>query len=87
MEGFNGRCDALQAAALRVKLKHLPGWNKARRKNAQLYFDLLQDIAGIVLPEIKKNCIPVFHLFVIQVENRNMVQDNTLDLLSAFRMF
>ncbi|MBW1796072.1 MAG: DegT/DnrJ/EryC1/StrS family aminotransferase [Deltaproteobacteria bacterium] len=41
MEGYNGRCDALQAAALRVKLKHLPAWNEARRKNAKRYFELL----------------------------------------------
>ena len=41
IEGYNGRCDALQVAALRVKLKHLPIWNEARRKKAQSYFKLL----------------------------------------------
>lgn len=74
MEGYNGRCDALQAAALRVKLKHLPAWNEARRKNAQCYFELLKDIDGIKLPVIHQNCLSVFHLFVIQVEERNIVQ-------------
>ena len=75
MEGYNGRCDALQAAALRVKLKHLPAWNEARRKNAQCYFELLQDTDGIVLPKINQKCLSVFHLFVIQVEKRDIVQE------------
>ncbi len=76
MEGYNGRCDALQAAALRIKLKHLPAWNEARRKNAQCYFELLQDSDGIMLPKINENCLSVFHLFVIQVEERDIVQES-----------
>jgi dTDP-4-amino-4,6-dideoxygalactose transaminase len=75
MEGFNGRCDALQAAALRVKLKHLPAWNETRRRNAQIYFELLQHCEEIVLPEVIEDCLPVFHLFVIQLEKRDMVQE------------
>jgi dTDP-4-amino-4,6-dideoxygalactose transaminase len=74
MEGYNGRCDALQAAALRIKLKYLPSWNEARRKNAQRYFDLLQGTDGIVLPKIDRNSVPVFHLFVIQVSKRDAVR-------------
>ena len=75
MEGYNGRCDALQAAALRVKLKKLPEWNESRRENAQRYFERLRDTEGIVLPKINQNCLPVFHLFVIQVEKRDIVQE------------
>jgi len=75
MEGYNGRCDALQAAALRVKLKHLPAWNESRRKNADLYFKFLQETDGIKLPKINKNCLSVFHLFVVQVEQRDAVQE------------
>jgi dTDP-4-amino-4,6-dideoxygalactose transaminase len=76
MEGYNGRCDAVQAAALRVKLKHLSAWNEARRKNAQRYFELLKDTDGIKLPVIQQNCLSVFHLFVIQVEKRDIVQES-----------
>ncbi|MFC1849995.1 DegT/DnrJ/EryC1/StrS family aminotransferase [candidate division CSSED10-310 bacterium] len=72
-EGYNDRCDALQAAALTVKLNHVPQWNEMRRKNAQLYVDHLQQVAGITLPVISKYCLPVFHLFVIQVDNRDRV--------------
>jgi dTDP-4-amino-4,6-dideoxygalactose transaminase len=75
MEGYNGRCDAIQAAALRVKLKRLPAWNEARRKNAQRYFELLKDTDGIKLPVIHQNCLSVFHRFVIQVEKRDSVQE------------
>ena len=73
MEGYNGRCDALQAATLRVKLKHLPEWNEARRKNAQRYFELLENINNIVLPSVGDGCLPVFHLYAIQIDNRDAV--------------
>ncbi|MBU0484848.1 MAG: DegT/DnrJ/EryC1/StrS family aminotransferase [Proteobacteria bacterium] len=72
-EGFNGRCDAIQAAALQVKLKHLPQWNEARRHNAALYHKLLKNIKGITLPTQTENCLPVYHLFVILVDDRNQV--------------
>ena len=73
MEGYNGRCDAIQAAALRVKLKRLPAWNEARRKNAKVYFDLLTDVDGVILPMTGEGCLHVYHLFVIQVDNRDNV--------------
>jgi len=74
LEGYNGRCDALQAAALRVKLKRLPEWNEKRRQNAQLYFERLMDTEGIILPAVSAECLHVFHLFVIQINNRDQVQ-------------
>ena len=49
IEGVNSRLDGLQAAILEVKLKHLPSWSEARRKNAYLYNDYLKE-AGLVLP-------------------------------------
>lgn len=73
IEGYNSRCDELQAAALRIKLKYLPSWNEARRKHAQQYFELMSDVNRIILPKISNDCLSVFHLFVIQIENRNAV--------------
>lgn len=73
-EGYNGRCAALQAAALRVKLKHLPEWNEKRRAHARRYKELLAGVPGVVLPAVREDCTPVWHLFVVQVENRDAVQ-------------
>lgn len=75
--GYNGRCDALQAAALIVKLRYLADWNEQRRAIAKQYFSMLVD-ANLVLPEISPGCLSAFHLFVVQVENR----DNVMKLLS-----
>jgi dTDP-4-amino-4,6-dideoxygalactose transaminase len=71
MEGYNGRCDALQAAALSVKLKYLPQWTEARRRHARRYRELLRDIPGLILPQAIPGNQSVYHLFVIQVENRD----------------
>ena len=73
VEGFNGRCDALQAAVLRVKLKHLPDWNEDRRRNAQRYIDFLKDVDAIVLPKVADECLSVYHLFVVQLEERDRI--------------
>jgi dTDP-4-amino-4,6-dideoxygalactose transaminase len=77
--GYNSRCDALQSAALLVKLDHLPAWNEARRANARLYLGQLEAEEGIYLPTIDRDCLPVWHLFVIQVEDRNAVQRELRD--------
>jgi len=75
VEGFNMRCDALQAAALRIKLRHLPTWNESRRRIAARYFERLRGVEGIVLPEVASGCLPVWHLFVVQVPARDRVQE------------
>jgi dTDP-4-amino-4,6-dideoxygalactose transaminase len=74
MEGRNSRLDGIQGAVLGVKLPHLDSWNEARRRNAALYSELLADTPGIVLPEIAGYAVPVFHLYVIRVENRDELQ-------------
>ena len=73
MEGYNSRCDALQTALLRVKLKRLTVWNEARKKNADLYFEYLKDVKGISLPTIKEDRSHVFHLFIIQLDCRDEI--------------
>lgn len=74
IEGVNARCDSLQAAALRVKLRELPGWNERRRAHAEAYRTALDGLEGIVLPHVSNECLPVWHLFVVQVEDRDGVQ-------------
>jgi dTDP-4-amino-4,6-dideoxygalactose transaminase len=73
IEGYNGRCDAIQAAALRVKIKHLPKWNEARRMIARNYLNQLKDADKVKLPKIEDDRLHVYHLFVVQVDNRNTV--------------
>jgi dTDP-4-amino-4,6-dideoxygalactose transaminase len=74
--GGNFRLDAIQAAALRVKLKYLDQWNQARAANAGRYRRLLNDaqlssdrvVAGkVVLPVEAPNRRHVYHQFVIRV--------------------
>lgn len=78
MLGWNGRLDELQAAALRIKLKHLDHWNEKRRENAEYYRKCLTG-SGIVLPLEAEGNIPVYHLFVI----RTKVRDQLREYLSA----
>jgi dTDP-4-amino-4,6-dideoxygalactose transaminase len=77
--GFNRRLDTLQAAVLRVKLKHLDGWNEARRKWADLYDGLLGE-AGVRTVKVREGVIPVRHLFGIRIPHRdeslNFLQQN-----------
>jgi dTDP-4-amino-4,6-dideoxygalactose transaminase len=66
LEGVNSRLDALQAAILGVKLKHLAAWSEARRTNAYAYNRLLEG-AGVVTPYEIDGVKAVYHLYVIRV--------------------
>ncbi|PTM56724.1 DegT/DnrJ/EryC1/StrS family aminotransferase [Desmospora activa] len=68
--GYNSRLDELQAALLRVKLKYLSQWNQARRKWASLYDHLLTDVP-LVRPHAAVNRTHIYHLYVIQAEDRD----------------
>ena len=72
--GHNYRMSAFQGAALSVKLKYIAEWTRKREKNADLYGKYLADIPGIEAPEEREGCSSVYHLFVIQVENRDGLQ-------------
>lgn len=72
-EGRNSRLDGLQAAILAAKLPHLDSWLNARSHNAKRYIELLKD-CDVQVPEIPSYSHHVFHLFVIQVDNREEVQ-------------
>ena len=72
--GRNSRLDEIQAAILRIKLKYLDLDNQKRRNLAKFYFDNLSPLP-IILPKIRSNVESVFHLFVIQAENRHLLLD------------
>jgi len=75
MEGYNGRLDSVQAGILNVKLKHLPNWNQSRRERARKYNELFAELdTNAVMPDEPSWSKGVYHLYVVQVENREAVQ-------------
>ena len=74
--GFNSRLDTLQAVVLKAKLARLEGWNCARRRAANLYENLLGDVAGIELPVTAEGNQHVWHLYVVQVDDRDALLSN-----------
>ncbi|MEE7503774.1 DegT/DnrJ/EryC1/StrS family aminotransferase [Methylobacterium mesophilicum] len=68
--GLNSRLDELQAALLRVKLRHLDAWNARRRAIAGTYRDALEG-CGLALPHVDPRTEPVWHLFVVRTERRD----------------
>lgn len=75
MEGYNGRLDSIQAGLLHVKLQHLSSWNARRQERARKYNELL----SVVSADIKAPFEPswsraIYHLYVVEVENREAVQ-------------
>ena len=73
VRGINSRLDELQAAFLRVKLRHLDEWNVRRKKIASSYLEKLSGIP-FVLPYVLTCTDPVWHQFVIRVQDRERLQ-------------
>jgi dTDP-4-amino-4,6-dideoxygalactose transaminase len=74
---MNSRLDTLQAAILRVKLRHLDRWAEKRRQNAELYRQLfaskkLDHICK--LPFTPANCVHVYNQFVVRCPNRDALR-------------
>ena len=71
--GYNSRLDAIQAALLRVKLKHIDTWNQNRNDRAQLYSRLLQD-SQVRTPWTHESVYAVYHLYVVRNDKRDQLQ-------------
>jgi dTDP-4-amino-4,6-dideoxygalactose transaminase len=72
--GWNSRLDELQAAVLRVKLKHLARFNEARRAVARRYRKKLAG-ANVVLPAEHGRGTHVYHQFTIRSERRDAIRE------------
>ncbi len=71
-KGFNSRLDTIQAVVLLAKLARLEEWNRLRAEAAERY---LETLAGshLVLPTVAEGNEHVWHLFVIQVDDRDRI--------------
>src|SRR2546426_374204 len=75
IEGYNGRLDAIQAGILRAKLRHLAKWNEHRRQCARRYDESFTAAdVSVILPHVPFWSRPVYHLYVIRVQNRGELQ-------------
>ena len=72
--GWNSRLDEIQAAILRVKLRHLSDWQRARQSNAAEYTRLLNQIPGVMPPITQEGFEHVYHQYTIRVERRDALQ-------------
>jgi len=81
--GINSRMDEIQAAVLRVKLKHIDSWNRDRNKVAQLYKSLITSPVKII--NIAEGVYSNYHLFVIRTKKRkqlmSFLSDNNITSL------
>ena len=68
--GFNSRLDALQAAVLSAKLRHLDRWSDGRRERARAY-DRLFEGSPVVTPVIERGNTHIFHQYTVRVPRRD----------------
>ena len=71
--GTNARLDGLQAALLRVKLRHLSAWTEARRRNAALYRAALAG-TPLTLPVEPAGAIHTYHQYTVRAPRRDDLQ-------------
>ncbi len=73
IEGYNMRLDTVQAAILRIKLRHIDDWTRERKEKVAKYLQLLADKESVISPKIRKGAEPVWHIFPILCEDRDAV--------------
>jgi dTDP-4-amino-4,6-dideoxygalactose transaminase len=73
VEGYGERLDELQAAVLRVKLRHLDEWNVARNRVADFYDEAFSNL-DLQLPHVHPAASHVYHLYVILLKRRDEVR-------------
>jgi len=75
-KGVNSRLDEIQAALLRVRLKVLEDWNHRRTMAAKRYLEGLAENDGLILPNVPKWAMPVWHQFVIRHQERDALREH-----------
>ena len=77
-QGVNSRMDEIQAALLRVKLRHIEEITEERRAIAEAYLAGIKN-PDITLPQIAEDASHVWHLFVVRTEKRDELQKYLAD--------
>jgi dTDP-4-amino-4,6-dideoxygalactose transaminase len=72
--GTNSRLDAVQAAVLRVKLRHLDQWNQERRSRVEAYTRALEGTPGLVVPRERPPARSAWHLYTLRVRERERLR-------------
>lgn len=75
IKGFNYRMDGIQGAILRVKLRHLDAWTKARRDRAKRYSSLLAGLKSVRTPLEAAHRDHVYHVYAICCRDRLKLQE------------
>jgi dTDP-4-amino-4,6-dideoxygalactose transaminase len=73
--GVNSRLAEIQAAVLAAKLPRLDGWNARRARLAAVYDETLAGAPGVRLPRPPAWAEPVWHLYVVALEDRDRIRD------------
>jgi dTDP-4-amino-4,6-dideoxygalactose transaminase len=78
LKGYNYRMDGIQGAILRVKLRYLDTWTKARRALAARYDELLVDSA-VTTPTVMPYSHHVYHVYAVRSPQRDVLQQKLHD--------
>ena len=70
--GYNSRLDEMQAAILRIKLKHIDSYNHMRNTNANYYTEALKPL-GLITPNESPNSTHVYHQYTLQHPQRDKI--------------
>ena len=73
VQGYNSRLDEMQAAILRVKLRHMDTWN-ARRADVAARYQAALSQSPLILPTVIPEATPVWHLYVVRHPQRDALQ-------------
>jgi dTDP-4-amino-4,6-dideoxygalactose transaminase len=74
--GTNSRLDTIQAAVLRVKLRHLDRWNEERRERVAAYTSGLAGLSSVLTPKERPGSKSVWHLYTIRAKDREGLADH-----------
>jgi dTDP-4-amino-4,6-dideoxygalactose transaminase len=75
MVGFNSHLQTIQAAILRVKLRHLEAWTAARRDHATYYNKRFAELPEVTVPIEAPGCRHVYHQYVIRIPERDRARE------------